>query len=483
MAADRLTIRTKATHKVGIVHFGPGAFFRAFVGVYTDDLLRKRGGDWAICGVSLRSSTYRDQLVPQGCAYTAVEHGPGGTTARIITSLLDVVVAPDSPETVLDLLADPATKIVSLTITEKGYCHEPATGFLRRADPDIKAELSGGPPRTALGYIVAALARRKSAGLRPFTVMSCDNLPQNGKLTRRVILDFAQARDPELAHWIATEGRFPCTMVDRITPATTTEDTTRLQQSEGYFDPANVQHEPFRQWVIEDDFVDGQRPDWASVGAQFVDDVEPYEHMKLRCLNGAHSALAYLGYLAGYKTVADAVSDETFTKFCKTLWHKEILPTVPQPPGEDLPAYCDALLNRFRNPAIRHLTWQIAMDGSQKLPQRILAPLTENLDAGRPTAGLTLAVAAWMRYVGGIDETGKPIDVRDPMADRLAQAVADTNPPADRVKAMLNLSEIFPTQLAQNPEFQKTLIETYTRMCAIGALASVKAYVAANSLP
>lgn len=478
MPAVRLSTPTGPRPKTGIVHFGPGAFFRAFTAIYTHEALEEAGGDWGICAVSLRSATFRDQLAPQGGAFTSVELAPEGVKTRVITSITEVLVAPEDPEAVLDRLTASATRIVSLTITEKGYCHEPSTGQLRLDDPGVAADLAGEPPQTAIGYIVEALARRRAAGARPFTVLTCDNLPNNGRLAKGMVLAFARARDADLADWIEAECRFPCTMVDRITPATTDRDTKALEELTGVFDPANVQHEPFRQWVIEDDFVDGARPAWENHGAQMVRDVEPFEHMKLRCLNGAHSALAYLGYLGGYETIADTVADPVYAALCRKLWADEILPTVPQPEGEDLTAYCEALLERFRNPAIRHRTWQIAMDGSQKLPQRMLATLSENIAAGRPIAGLSLAVAAWMRYAGAVDEQGRAIDVKDPLAAQLKAAYDTADTAAGKVAAYLAIEDVFSPTLANNDLFTTALTHALSNLIENGARRTVAEYVA-----
>ncbi|MEM6499250.1 MAG: mannitol dehydrogenase family protein, partial [Pseudomonadota bacterium] len=411
----------------GIVHFGPGAFFRAFNAPFTNDAMVQQGvDDWGIVAVSLKSASTRDNLMPQGCAYTAIELAPTGPKARQISAISKVLVAVENPAAVVDLLADPAIKIASLTVTEKGYCHNPSTGGLDQAHPDIEHDLADlKKPRSALGFLVAALQRRHLSGSAPFTVLSCDNLPSNGRLLRGLVLQFAAVIDVEFAQWIEEQVPFPCTMVDRITPATTDDDIADLAVSEGYYDPACVVHEPFRQWVIENRFADG-RPAWEQVGAQIVEDVEAHELMKLRCLNGTHSTLAYLGYLAGYQTIADTVADPVFSRLCEKLWSEEILPTIPQPQGENLEAYCQALLERYRNPAIHHRTWQIAMDGSQKLPQRLLGTIKDSLDAGKQPHGLCLAVAGWIKYVGGLDEQGQVIDVRDPMAmvlkDRLEKA-------------------------------------------------------------
>jgi len=290
------------------------------------------------------------------------------------------------------------------------------------------------------------------------------------------VLDFARTRDTALAEWIEGNVRFPSTMVDRITPATTEDDIAELEAAESYRDEAMVNHEPFRQWVIEDDFPQG-RPAWDRVGVQMVADVEAHELMKLRCLNGTHSTLAYLGYLAGHETISDAVADPVFAALCERLWAEEILPTVPQPEGEDLPAYAAALLERYRNPAIRHRTWQIAMDGSQKLPQRLLGTIRDNLQDGRVPTGLCLAVAGWMRYVGGVDEKGATIDVRDPLADRLKAASDGAVTPEEKVAALLAVRDVFDEGLAGNAAFRDAVTAAYVSLAGKGARASVADYL------
>jgi fructuronate reductase len=386
----------------------------------------------------------------------------------------NVLVAREDPEAVLAAMADPSVRIVTLTVTEKGYCHEPSTGRLNPDHPDIVHDLgSPAAPRSAPGFLVAALARRREAGLGPFTVLCCDNLPSNGHVVRGVTLDLARLVDPSLADWIEAAGRFPSTMVDRIVPATKPEDIARVTELTGYLDLSPVMHEPFRQWVVEDDFVGGARPDLGAVGVQLVADVTPFELMKLRMLNGTHSALAYLGYLAGHETIAGTVADAPFAALCRRLWRDEIIPTLAPPPGEDLAAYGEALLARYRNPAIRHRTWQIAMDGSQKLPQRILGTIADDRAASRPCPGLTLAVAAWMRYVGGSDEKGQPIDVRDPLAARLAALSAAAPDAAARVDAFLGVGEVFPAALAGDAGFRADLAAALAGLEADGARAAV----------
>ncbi|WP_286192540.1 mannitol dehydrogenase family protein [Stappia sp. BW2] len=448
--------RTTPMAKAGIVHLGLGAFFRAFGAIYIEEAMKasgSAGGDnWGIIGVSLQSPRMHDQLAPQDFVYTAQELGPEDETLRQVEIIRDVLVARENPEAVLAAMADPAIRIVTLTVTEKGYCHDPATGRLNATHPDIAHDLKAAQPVSAPGYLVRALARRKAAGVPPFTVLTCDNLPDNGRLVRRIVLDLAERLDPDLATWIEAEGRFPATMVDRIVPATKPEDVEALARKTGRYDAAPVMHEPFRQWVVEDDFVPAYgtdaRPDLGAVGVELVDSVTVFEHMKLRMLNGTHSALAYLGYLAGHETIAETVADPLFARFVKGLWRREIIPSLEAPPGTDLEDYADALFARYANPGIRHRTWQIAMDGSQKLPQRILGTVHDNLASGRSCPGLCLAIAAWMIYVGGTDLGGKPIDVRDPLSDRLKSLVRDGDGDAGKVDALLGVTEIFDAKLA-----------------------------------
>nr|WP_111559404.1 mannitol dehydrogenase family protein [Paracoccus sediminilitoris] len=463
---DRLH-HTPSDAPAGIVHLGLGAFFRAHGAIYVDQAMQAGGGDWGIIGVSLKSPGTRDRLRPQGWAFTAVELAPDGERPQVVTILRDVLVAPEDAQAVLDAMADPAIRIVSLTVTEKGYCHEPSTGRLNRDHPDIRHDLDNPLPRSAPGFLVRALELRRAAGTAPFTVLCCDNLPENGHVLRGVVLELAGLIDPELADWIRAEGRFPSTMVDRIVPATSPEDLDQVARLTGQRDEAPVMHEPFRQWVVEDDFVGGDRPDLGAVGVQLVADVTPYEHMKLRMLNGTHSSLAYLGYLAGHQTIAETMGDPVFSAFVRKLWRDEIIPALTPPPGEDLAAYADALHDRYANPAIRHRTWQIAMDGSQKLPQRILGTIAEGRAAGRAVPGLTLAVAAWMRYVSGVDLAGRAIEVKDPMADRLATLWCDD--PAETVAGFLALEQVFPAALRADAGFARDLTAALTALCDKGA--------------
>jgi fructuronate reductase len=447
--------------ETGIVHMGLGAFHRAHQAVYTDDSLNRTPGPWGICGVSLRSPDTRDALAPQDCLYTVAVRDASGDHLRIVGSITETLVAPEDPAAVLDRLTRPATRIVTITVTEKGYCHEPATGALNRQHPGIQHDLQNpGHPQTLPGFLVEALDRRRQAGTAPFTVLSCDNLPDNGHITAGILRQFAELRDPALGQWIADNVACPSSMVDRIVPATTDEDRKTVAWALGVTDAWPVMTEPFSQWVIEDNFPAG-RPAWELEGAELVADVRPYELMKLRLLNGSHSCIAYLGYLAGHKTVSDAMTDTVFFNFVRELMDEEVTPTLDVPPGADLTRYKAALLERFSNPALKHRTWQIAMDGSQKLPQRLLGTIRDRLASGQPFDRLALGVAAWMRYVGGVDEQGQPIDVRDPLADRL-KTLPD-------VTSLLGVREVFGDDLPNNPVFVTAVTESLTGLKAMGA--------------
>lgn len=452
-----------------IVHLGLGAFARAHLAAYTQEANAKAGTAWHIVGVSLQRPDMRDALQPQAGLYTLVTRAPAGPQRAIVDVVTDVRVAPESPGAVVDLLADAATEIVTLTVTEKGYCHLPATGKLNVQHPDIVHDLAQPrAPRSAPGFLVAGLAKRRALGLAPFTVLTCDNLPSNGHVLRGLVLGLAALTDPALADWIAREGAFPCSMVDRIVPATTPADITETDTALGLHDASPVMAEPFRQWAIEDRFV-GKRPAWEMAGAEMVAEVAPYEFMKLRMLNGAHSSLAYLGYLAGHETVADATTDPLIASFLGHLW-AEIIPTVPPPPGVDLADYARRLLERFRNPAIRHRTWQIAMDGSQKLPQRLLGTLRWRLERGLPSPALTLGIAGWMRYATGRDEQGQPIDVRDPLAPRFVEITARAgNDLTALADGFLGLEAVFGTDLAARDDWRGAILAALQALSTKGA--------------
>jgi fructuronate reductase len=459
---------------VGIVHLGIGAFHRAQTAVYTDDALAVQRGAWGICGVSLRSAAVRDRLSPQDGLYTAVEKSPFGIRRRVIGSVREVLFLGDEREELHARLAAPETRIVSLTITEKGYCHDPATGQLNFSHPEIVHDL-GDPwhPVSAVGLIVAALDARRRAHGKPFTVLCCDNLPHNGALLKGLVLSFAEASDATLAHWIRDHASFPSTMVDRIVPATTDADIAENDAALGVHDAAPVVHEPFRQWAIEDEFVAG-RPAWEHAGAELVGDVAPFEAMKLRLLNASHSAFAYLGYLAGHEYIYQVAAQHDFVTFMRRLMRDEVAPSLKLPASFDVAAYQQALITRFANPALPHRTQQIAMDGSQKLPQRLLGTVRDNLAADRPIDLLTLAVAGWMRYAAGRDEAGREITVADPLAGEFARvAAAHHGDPHALARGFLSLRAIFGDDLPSEPRFAGKIADWLSSLFAEGAARTV----------
>lgn len=386
----------------GIVHLGVGAFHRAHEAAYVDDCLAAGETGWGITGVSLRSADTRDALAPQNGLYTLAIRSNGEERLRVVGSIGSMLVAPEDPGAVLAALADPRTRIVTLTITEKAYLRA-AGGGLDTAHPDIVHDLANPQtPKTAHGFLAEALARRRAAGTPPFTVLCCDNLPANGATLHRLLVEFAALRDArlgegdnaKLASHIADAVAFPSSMVDRIVPATTDADRARIAGQLGVEDAWPVMTEPFCQWVIEDKFPEG-RPAWDQFGVTMVDDVGPFEDMKLRLLNGSHSAIAYLGLLSGHATVDRAFADPAIRAFVDALW-AEAIPTLPQDAGLDTASYTAELSERFSNTALAHRTAQIANDGSQKLPQRIVASAIERIHAGGSPKHLVLAIAAWI---------------------------------------------------------------------------------------
>jgi fructuronate reductase len=458
----------------GIVHLGTGAFHRAHQAVYTDDALAKSGGDWMITGVSLRSPDVANQLNPQDGLYTLLTCGPAGVDARVIGSIRHVFVASNEPEKVLDALTAPETKIVSLTITEKGYGLDLKTGGLDLAHAAIAADLADPRhPTGAIGFIVEALRRRHEAGLPGFTVLSCDNLPSNGKVVARLVREFAAEAMPEVAAFIEANVSFPSTMVDRITPAATQKTFDDVRRLTGCDDSGAVETEPFSQWIIEDDFVAG-RPDWEAGGALFVSDVAPYEKMKLRMLNGAHSMLAYSGFLAGHRYVRDVMGDPALAALVAR--HMKAAATTLDPvPGVDLGQYATDLQERFRNPAIAHETYQIAMDGTQKLPQRLLEPAIVALERGHPVDAFAFAVAAWMRYALGRKEDGETYALRDPREKEIAAILEKTGKDADAIAdALLALPGLFPAALSDDAVWTDALKRRLVLMTGKGMRAAIE---------
>ena len=442
----------------GILHLGPGAFFRAHLAVYTDDVLAK-DNRWGIEAVSLRSTDVVDHLNEQNGLYTLLTRDTAGTSARVIGSIGKAHAASRDPAGLLKRLADPAIRVVSLTVTEKAYGLDPRTGGLDLAHPDIAADLANpGQPRGVIGTIVAGLAARKAAGIAPFTPLSCDNLPGNGEVLKRLTLEFAERIDPALRRWIEENVPFPSTMVDRITPASTGETYADAERLTGHTDLAAIETEPFSQWVIEDHFANG-RPAWEDAGAVMVADVSAYEKMKLRMLNGAHSLLAYLGFIAGHEFIRDTKQDAGLKSLAERHM-KAAARTLDPVSGIDLDAYARALIARFENRAIAHRTYQIAMDGTQKLPQRLIQPAVEALARGEDAETFALAVAGWMRYALGIDRNGKPYELRDPRAVEIAGLLQATDRSAGSVsRALFSLPGLFPESLTGNKAWA-TRVET-----------------------
>ena len=454
--------------QTGIVHLGVGAFHRAHQAVYTDAVLATGDRRWGILGASLRNPATRDALAPQNGLYTVNQRGEIDQLT-VIGSILDVLVAPLDPGALIAALSHPDVAIVSLTVTEKAYCSDPASGELDEEHADAKFDLANPTtPRSALGWLAAGIERRRAMGVAPFTVLCCDNLPSNGAALHRLLARFAALRSPALGAYVEEHLACPNTMVDRIVPATTAVDRARIEAGLGLVDAWPVVAEPFSQWVIQDRFPAG-RPEWERAGAMLVADVAPFEAMKLRLLNASHSALAYLGCLAGYQTVADAIADPGLAAFAAALM-ADATSTLSVPPGTDVAAYQAALIMRFRNPALRHLTAQIAMDGSQKVPPRLLGPLRDRLARDLPIRRHALAIAAWMRYATGVDEQGGAIRVRDPMAETLATIAAREGPIASRLApALLGISTIFGDDLGRDPRVRAAMTEALEALYLHGA--------------
>ena len=417
---DRSALRT------GIVHIGVGGFHRAHQAMYLDELMNAgQAQDWAICGLGLLpgDTRMRDALHAQDGLYTlVVKHPDGSTQARVIGSIVDYLYAPDDPEAALARLADPSTRIVSLTVTEGGYNVNQVTGEFDLTNPAVRADLEPGAlPTTSFGYVIEALRRRRAAGTPPFTVMSCDNIQGNGDNARRMFGAFARAKDPDLADWVDAQVPFPNSMVDRITPVTTDADRALVADRFGIEDAWPVVTEPFTQWVLEDDFVSG-RPPYEQAGVQVVEDVTPYELMKLRLLNVSHQGIAYLGYLAGYRLVHDVAQDPMFATFLRGYMDHEAQPTLQPLPGVDLEEYKSTLIERFSNPYVRDTVARLCAESSDRIPTWLVPVIGENLAIGGEVKRSALIVASWARYAEGTDEQGEPIEIVDRIAERVHAA-------------------------------------------------------------
>ncbi|TCM46624.1 mannitol dehydrogenase family protein [Kribbella sp. VKM Ac-2568] len=469
---DRTAVRP------GIVHFGVGGFHRAHQAMYLDRLMNDgKALDWGICGVGVLPQDRRmdDVMSAQDSLYTLVLKHPDGTLEpRVIGSIVDYLFAPDDPEAVLARMADPATRIVSLTITEGGYNVHQVTGELDTSDEGLAADLEpGATPVSVFGFVIEALARRRAAGVPPFTVMSCDNIPGNGQVARKMLTSFARLKDPELADWIEREVRFPNSMVDRITPVTADADREALAEHFGIEDGWPVVCEPFTQWVLEDDF-GGDRPPYEEVGVQLVEDVEPYELMKLRLLNASHQALCYLGYLAGYRYAHEVCQDKLFVDFLLAYMDEEGTPTLPPVPGVDLDRYKQQLIERFANPEVRDTLARLCAESSDRIPKWLLPVVREQLAADRGIDRAALVVAAWARYAEGTDEQGEPIEVVDRLRDKLVERAQHNR---EEPLVFVSDPDLF-GDLAQDERFVRAYTSALSSLHERGARATLEALAA-----
>lgn len=427
---------------ISVVHFGPGAFHRAHQAVYTHNLISKTNGDYGICGVSLRSAGVRDALADQKGVYTLAILDRE-ISFQPISSIRELLVAPENPAKVIERLATPSTKTVTLTITEKGYCLN-AAGKLDENNPDIAHDLGNlDNPKSAIGYIVAGLQKRKYNGIQGLTIISCDNQPDNGEKLGAAVIDFASKVDTNFANWIKENCVFPSTMVDSITPSTDDALRQQVKAATDIDDAWPIQRESFTQWVIED-LKGANMPPWHEVGATLTKDVASYEKTKLRILNGLHSSSAFIGQLLGLETVHQAVTDTRLRPFLENLCKQEIIESLADVDALDVEAYAVSIFERFENPNIVHKLSQIAWDSSQKLPIRILGTLLSNLEEERSTDMLAFVVAAWMEMVCKYQR--EDLNLTDPMSETLLEcAKAD-----DTTKAFLALDSIFPASITKN---------------------------------
>lgn len=472
---------------VGIVHFGVGGFHRAHQAMYLDGLMNEGHAlDWGICGMGVLPGDVRmrDALAAQNHYYTlVVKHPDGSTDARVIGSIVDFVHAPDDPEAAVERLADPAVRIVSLTITEGGYNFNQATGAFDPAHPDVAHDLAAATavsrgetaagPRSVFGLVAEALHRRRARGTAPFTVMSCDNIQGNGDVARRQFTAYASLRDPQLGAWVEQNVPFPNSMVDRITPVTADEDRQHLAETYGVLDQWPVVCEPFTQWVLEDHFVGGAagRPPYEEAGVQLVEDVEPYELMKLRLLNASHQALCYPGFLAGYRYAHEVCSDPLFVAYLRAYMDREATPTLQPVPGIDLEAYKAMLIERFANPAVRDTLARLCAESSDRIPKWLAPVIHENLAAGRPVDLSAAIVASWARYAEGADEQGASIEVVDQRKDQVMAAAAQQLS-GDRLAFVRN-TDLF-GDLADRPAFTEPYLRALESFHERGARATLE---------
>lgn len=451
----------------GIVHLGLGAFHRAHQAVYTDDAMAAGDTGWGIVGVSMRSAAVRDALMPQDCLYMVEERAASGQHRRLIGALNSALVAPEEPDKVIAALSDPAVHVVTLTVTESGYHRDPGSNRLLVDAADVAHDLSGGAPRTIFGFLATALDRRAASRAGPLTILSCDNMPDNGRLLGGLLTDYLDARGQGTPDGWTT----PSSMVDRIVPATTAEDIARLPVE----DRGLTVCEPFRQWVIEDRFA-GPRPAWEAGGAQIVDDIRPFELAKLRLLNGAHSALAYWGLPLGHAYVHQAIRDKELAAFVRRQLLLEAAPSLPRSRSLDAASYVEAIFRRFDNPALPHRLAQIAMDGSQKLPQRWLATVVERDARGERSPAHISSIAGWLAFVGERANAGEL--VADPLAARLRDIWTSRGEPAGIARAMIQSSGVFPAVFCQKEhlcrQVEHALADILTRGLRFAMTASLR---------
>ena len=459
-ASVRRPTYDRARVRRGVVHLGPGAFHRAHQAPVFDDL-SARDPRWGITGVSLHSPDVRNALAPQDGLYTLALLDEE-ISFRVIGAVREILVAPEDPEAVLARLAAAETEIVSLTITEKGYCLD-TKGDLDLHHADIRADLeTPAQPKSAIGFLAEAARRRRVAEVKPLTVISCDNLVDNGAKLGRAIAAFIAERDPQFAVELLETTEFPGTMVDSITPATDDALRARVAEAIGLEDRWPIQREAFTQWVMERHDHPGG-PDWEAAGVTLTNDVSAFERAKLRILNASHSSLAYLGLLRGFETVAEAMADPQLAGFVRGLMAEDVTPSLALPVGFDLPAYREAVLKRFRNPAMRHLLSQIAWDGSQKLPNRLFGLIGEAIGANRSVARPARSVGAWLVFLRGKARSGDKLV--DPLAPVLLETAARaTGDPAHDVALFLGLEAVCPRTLAANETFISALVEAYAEL-------------------
>ncbi len=457
----------------GIVHIGIGGFHRAHQAVYTDDLLASGAHHWGITAISLRSDSVYRSLAPQDFLYTVRTQAKDGGTKRLIGSICEVIALPQpgAYEKITATIADPRTQVVTLTVTEKGYCHT-VNGELDRANPSIVHDLKNPEhPQSTPGLLALGLKRRMDTNAGPITLLSCDNLSSNGEVLHKVVTTMMALTYPTAAGWLAENASFPSSMVDRIVPQTKTSDIQQLEREAGYLDSGLVVCEPFSQWVIEDDFA-GLRPAWDIGGAEFVAKVAPYEQTKLRFLNATHSALAYLGLLAGYTYIHEVMADPTLAKFARHLMDIEIEPVVACPNEIDLTEYKKSVLARFSNAEVPYRTSQVASDGSQKLPQRIFPTIQAQLGLGVATPGLYLVVAGWLESLFSSQELESASDISDPLAQPLIELATQYPEPEDLVQAIALQTDCF-GRLSQSKLFLDKVTSCVSHLRKSGSLATV----------